>query len=337
MPVGLADHVCMNWELLFAGGHGVLTAAELRRAGIEYHQVQQALATQQFEQVSRGRYALPGELNDFGTARALNGMVTGLSALDHWNIWIPKRPEKLQIRVTRHVQRKLLDHPYRRSLSKSVDVRVLRPSIPDHFTQHPRGRGNGRDLRRQPIDDVATALLVAEATCEWDELVAIGDSVLRTMRPTDMLQDLSELGGTKLGRALSRLDARADSGTESLMRVRLQEASIWMEPQVQISRMRVDGLIGTSLIIEADSKEFHASPEQMLADRRRDRVLQSMGYNVLRYMWKEVMFEWERVLREIRYFVDSGLHLQEVLPADDVTDVFAGERSRLIVNEFAVA
>lgn len=325
----------MELDALFAAGHGVLTRAELASAGIGWRRIQSALKRNQIRRISRGRYATMEDLGEFGKARALNGVVSGLSALSHFGVWVPAwhRPSKLQIRVTRNVRRKHIAHPFRRKTSRQVTVRVLSLLVPDSYTEHPRGRGNGRRLRAEPVDNIATAILVAEEDCSWDELVAIGDSALRQGVSMSTLQDIARFGGAKLRRAFSLLDASSSSGAESLVRARLGAAGLRIRTQYGISRMHVDGLIGSSLVIEIDGVAYHRSPEQVLSDRRRDRVLQALGYVVLRFTASEVYHEWERVLREILLFVRAKKHRRRVRSPEDLDESFG----RWLTGGFATA
>ncbi|MDJ1370928.1 type IV toxin-antitoxin system AbiEi family antitoxin domain-containing protein [Gulosibacter molinativorax] len=319
----------MDWDTIFATGHGVLTTADLLGAGIAFTTIRRALKNKLIRRISRGRYAVMGTLSDYGTARALNGVVSGLSALKQWGVWLPSRHRnpKLNIRVTRNVDRKHVCHPFRRKTAKSVSVRVLPNSVPDSYTDHPRGRGNGRQLRRQPLDEIPTAILVAEADCTWDELVAIGDSALQLGVAMSTLKEIAKLGTSKLRRAFAMLDSESQSGAESLLRARLSSRGINLKVQVPISKMHVDGLIGTSLVIEVDGVEYHRTKEQVLADRRRDRILHALGYIVLRFTAAEVFYEWDRVLREILLYLKMNKHRRKVHDPDDFADEFEELRS----------
>lgn len=63
-----------------------------------------------------------------------------------------------------------------------------------------------------------------------------------------------------------------------------------VEPQVQIGVYRVDlGDRRLRLVIEADSWEWHAGPDEFAADVRRYTTLVRIGARVLRFSYREVM------------------------------------------------
>ena len=69
---------------------------------------------------------------------------------------------------------------------------------------------------------------------------------------------------------------------------------IAVSPQVDIGHYRVDFLIaalaGTYkyLVVECDGHEFHETKKQAALDRRRDRELQLLGYDVFRFTGSEI-------------------------------------------------
>ncbi len=75
---------------------------------------------------------------------------------------------------------------------------------------------------------------------------------------------------------------------------------------VKIRRQHVIGefiadfvCIEKQLIIEVDG-EYHFSPEQKEEDSRRSQILQSLGYNVIRFTNEEVLFNIEHVICVIK-------------------------------------
>lgn len=81
------------------------------------------------------------------------------------------------------------------------------------------------------------------------------------------------------------LDRRAESGTETLVRLLLRGLGIRPELQVSIDGVgRVDLVVDGWLIIECDSREHHSSWEAVRADRRRDAVAAALGYTTVRLL-----------------------------------------------------
>lgn len=145
--------------------------------------------------------------------------------------------------------------------------------------------------------------------------VAVADSVLhRRGLVVDDLVTLMDPCPPRLLRWLSRCDV-AESGTESLVRVRLRSRRIRLRPQVVIDTVgRVDFLVGRRFVIEVDSREHHTSEAAHQNDRRRDRRLVAMGYIVVRLTYHDVVHDWDDVLCDLLSVIRSGAHLLPPTP-----------------------
>lgn len=88
----------------------------------------------------------------------------------------------------------------------------------------------------------------------------------------------------------------ADSGLESLLRLRLHILGIRLDCQVTIAGVgRVDFVLGGRLILEIDGKENHASPDKRHKDLVRDAVASRIGYETLRFDYAQVVYDWPTV------------------------------------------
>ncbi|WP_157985608.1 endonuclease domain-containing protein [Microcella alkaliphila] len=111
---------------------------------------------------------------------------------------------------------------------------------------------------------------------------------------------------------ISRVDGRSESGTESVLRVLLQDAGIPATPQPPLPLgygERADLLVGDRLLIECDSEEHHAKPESRKADLRRDAWLTSLGFVVLRFDYSQVFTDPLGVVETVASVVERGDHL----------------------------
>ena len=64
-----------------------------------------------------------------------------------------------------------------------------------------------------------------------------------------------------------------------------------VELQVEFDGVgRVDLVVDGWLVVECDSKEFHASWEQQVKDRKRDLALAALGYATLRLTAAQIMY-----------------------------------------------
>ncbi len=134
------------------------------------------------------------------------------------------------------------------------------------------------------------------------------DSLLHTGLATR--SDLEQVCATVPGasRLMDQVD-RAESGTETLVRVRLRARRIRVRAQVAIDTVgRVDLVVGERLVIEVDSDRWHSSPEQVSRDRRRDRALVRLGYIVLRLGYREVIDDWRACEADVPALIRAREH-----------------------------
>ena len=90
--------------------------------------------------------------------------------------------------------------------------------------------------------------------------------------------------------------ADADSGLESLLRLRLHLLGIRLRCQVVMNGVgEVDFSIGRRLILEADGKENHASEEMRHKDLVRDAAASRLGYETLRFDYAQIVHDWPTV------------------------------------------
>lgn len=93
---------------------------------------------------------------------------------------------------------------------------------------------------------------------------------------------------------LARPDA--DSGLESLLRLRLHILGIRLECQVVIAGVgKVDFVIGGRLILEADGKENHDGESMRHKDLVRDAAASRLGYETLRFDYAQIVYDWPSV------------------------------------------
>ncbi|MFJ6652942.1 DUF559 domain-containing protein [Microbacterium sp. NPDC091313] len=148
------------------------------------------------------------------------------------------------------------------------------------------------------LDAVRHAVLCQEPRAA----VATIDSALHRGALRD--DDLSELFDSlpRRYRVLRRLvDRRAESGSESMMRLLLRKLHARFAVQVRISGVgRVDFLVEGWLIIECDSEAHHAGWDARRRDLRRDQAAAAMGFCTYRAIAEDIFWNQDAVLRAIR-------------------------------------
>lgn len=112
-----------------------------------------------------------------------------------------------------------------------------------------------------------------------------------------------------LGNLAHKLDI-SDSGTETMVRMRLRGRGIKLRPQVHIPGVGpVDFLIGDRLVLEIDSQAHHRSASAYHRDRQREQRLAAMGYLVIRVTWEQVFFQWDEVDAVLTTLIAGRRHL----------------------------
>lgn len=176
------------------------------------------------------------------------------------------------------------------------DVRAI-PYVPTRSTRRHWGR-----LRRTP-HPCSTAVeffdaIACAVRCQSPRAaVASLDSALRVgLIDQDDLDELFRVLPRR-HRVLRRLiDARAESGPETLLRLVLRSLGVAFDVQVDIRGVgRVDFVVDGWLIIECDSQEFHSTWDQQRRDRRRDQAAAALGYATYRPIAEDIMWHPDEV------------------------------------------
>lgn len=296
----------MDLQALLEQRHGVVTAAELRSIGVTRHGTGLLLSGGTLRRIARGRYAVPDPLDKYGRARALNGLVTCVSALADHGLWVPERSGAHHVRVTREVAQRIISDPVARSIAPRTELHVLPRRIPGAVSS--RGRGRCSALRHPPVDSLWHTILTAAHCCEVDELVAVLESAMRRGVAQEDILAAAGHGNARLRRAAGLLEQGAESGAESIARVRLRALRVPMRIQARIGRWPVDLLLGERLVIEIDGRSYHSAEHDFLRDRVKDRELHELGCTVMRFTYSEIMRDWEACFAQIRRFVRAGRH-----------------------------
>lgn len=264
---------------LFRTFLGVLTTAQLLEAGIARPAIERAVAAGRVRRLRRGWFAWNAH-PDALSAVARSGCVSCLTALGRHGAWLP-RGSALHCRLADGQRDRV-----------AGALKGCRP-----FGANP--------AVARAIDDVETAFRCALRCAGAEDLVAVADSLVhRRIATLEQLRAWSTGAPASRRRLLDLVDAAAESGTESMVRLRIR-----CRTQVVLWRgRRVDLLVGDRLIIECDSVEHHTDRDAYQRDRRYDRIHVSQGYLVVRLTWQQVHDEWPAIEQDILAIVRRGDH-----------------------------
>lgn len=274
---------------------GIATTRALRGAGLRDAEIRTAVRGGSLVRIRQGVVATPGCDPAVLAAARIGGRLAGASAARALGFWAPPR-RNLVVEVPRgaHVP--------------PTGAAVLRgPSGPARYGVSTASDVVGQILRSEP-PHIAVAVL---------------DSILRRSGLTRVDLEFAVDGlPRRLRRWLRFVDPRAESGTESIVRVLLALDGIVATPQVRVpfsDLERLDLVVGDRLVIECDSRAHHSTPAELDRDNARDLMLTALGFLVIRIRYRAAVGDPEGVVAAVRAMVDAGLHLDHTAPSRRAT------------------
>lgn len=263
---------------------GIATLSTLASADVSSRALTRAVRERRILRVRQGWYALPGAAPEIIAAVRVGGAATGVSAGQHYGLWT-LRDDLLHVAVAPNAARLRAPHASRTPLTDAVSQGVCL-----HW--------------RRPLGTVPVAVapliavLVHAMECQSEEraLVMIDSAVNSGCVTLTALRAAVRYLPMRYSAVLDRGDAASQSGTETLVRLRLRALGIRVRTQFFVAGVgHVDLLVGERLVIECDSHEFHDGDVIAERDYDRDLVLVDRDFLVLRLRYSHVMYEWPRV------------------------------------------
>ena len=275
---------------------GIASLARLRGFGHTPRQAAYAVRCGELRRLRNGWFAASGADQDAARAVTIGGQLTAASRLSQLGVWVMP-DDRLHVSVP-------------------GDATRLRES--DGACLH------WRDLpwdpsRDEPLDSLTSSIARLILCSTVEQAVVAIDSALNTERGSRHLLEEVELHEIlavlprKYRRIADLVDARSQSGLETLARLRLRRRGLSVRPQVSIPGVGfVDLLVGERLVIELDSRTHHLGTNYE-KDRRRDLELIRQGFTVIRVSYRRVMEDWPSVESAILTAVRRGEHRRRAM------------------------
>jgi very-short-patch-repair endonuclease/predicted transcriptional regulator of viral defense system len=296
-------------RLRFRDQHGLVTRRELRALGVTPDQERHRRATGEWEQPAPGVIRLAGsprspeqDLMVACLAASPSAVASHQSAAWMWGL-LDRPPARHAVTISRDATGRSL---------QGLAVDVHRPvDYPAHVVTR----------RHIPCTNPLRSLVDLAAVATADDLDGVIDQALAirvlTVEAIEAeLRRLSRPGRAGAGRMRLALQRRGITGSphpsvlESRTLRMLRRFGI--EPLATEVRMgpdgryRVDVVLAPTLIMEVDGFAYHAGPEQMAEDKRRRTELRLGGTTVLEYTWRDITYNPERVIREVRLALSAA-------------------------------
>lgn len=233
--------------------------------------------------VTRSWLADPEVSAPIATALLARGRVAGATALETYGVWVMHSGETW-IAVRRGTKYVPVPNGTRRFQCEFTIDRAApwRVSVVDALSQY---------CRRAPRDYAVAAV----------------DSALRQgLLSADDLQSLGEKLPRRCRHWLRRVNGRAESGLETILRLACEDEGWIVEVQVAFRGGRLDLVINGWLCIEVDGSQFHDVGEQAKKDRRRNTQLVQAGFRWHRFGYADVIYRLEEALEVIRALLRQG-------------------------------
>ena len=272
---------------------GVVHQADLLAAGATRREVQAAMARRKVIRVRRDWIATAECDPALLRAVRIGGRLSCVSAAQQRNLWVI---DDHRFHVAAHpTSGRLRTAPETSERARPVIVHWSRAPVPV--------------TTRVAVDPIEN-MLVQIARCQPHEaaVVAMDSALNKRLVSRAQLIRLAGVVGGAFQDVVSDSDARAESGLESLPRVRLARLGIRMLPQASIDGHRIDGMIGERLLLQFDGDTFHSKAPDRHRDRREDARLVLQGYTMLRYGTPDVLDNWAATQAEILSAMAQELH-----------------------------
>lgn len=261
-------------------------AAELRQRGVSRSELARAVRSGEVVRPRQGVYALPGTAEPWLHAASHGGTIGCAQAASAHGLWVLEHPS------AHHVWMGTAGTP--------------RSTCAECVLHWDEGRVHVGELA-----PVANALLQMAACCGEEAFFAALESALRQMLLSPRaLSWLTRRLPPPMRWLVAYARSDADSGLESLIRLRLHRIGIEVRTQVRVPGVgEVDLLIGDRLIIEADGRENHEREKERGKDLRRDACAAAAGYTTLRFTYALIIDDWGLVEAAIRGALARHAHL----------------------------
>lgn len=293
------------WEDVFSeSGVRIAETEALIGAGASWRSLKAAVEFGQLIRARRGHYALPGTDRHIVEAVRLGGRLGCISAAAHAGVFVFDN-SFTHVHVEPASSRLRAPHDrFQRLSAENQDGVVL------HWSQ----LRNGEDATDYSIG-LQDALIQILRCQEPRFAVASLDSALH--QGLVLMEDIPAIFSAlphDLQWLRARIDARADAGQETVLRFILIDAGFEFEFQPTISGVgRVDTLVEGCVVVEADSRQHHDGWEAHSRDRTRDCELAMQGYMSYRALYRDIMFQPERVVSAITGLLAASRHSRVVL------------------------
>ncbi|MGC5248666.1 hypothetical protein ACPXB3_17285 [Gordonia sp. DT219] len=264
---------------------GVNRRLELLATGLTDNDLRRMVRRNELIAVRPGWYATRDADPQAVVAARNHGALSGPTALDKHGFWVPPGYDSVHIRSGKAA----LD------LGKAC-CRPSGPPIPVHTI----------------LDQAPLALCAAIPCMTGDDWIAVADSFMHSAQlDVELLRAMLPRPTRVIDTLLTECDPCSQSGTETLVRIRLRRLGFEVVVQPRLIGVGFSDLLVGRLLIECDSELHHTS----LENYRNDRRALAMGYSTMRLTYDDVLYGWDDTVADIEKTLADDRH--RIAPAWD--------------------
>jgi hypothetical protein len=264
----------MSWRYAFdESNRRVLSRAELRARGATGASLTAAVRSGFLLRIRRDHYALPDSDRHLVEAVRIGGRLGCISALADAGIFVADS-------MFTHVHLDPLASRSRSPRDRFIPLtRDNRDGVQIHWTNL-MDASDGTEFRIGLRDALLQSL---SCQSRWNSVATFDSALHLGLVTREDIDAVFDQAPTRTKTVASLIDARAESGPESILRLIVGSAGFRCVPQVTIAGVgRVDLVVEDRLVLEADSRAWHEGWEKQRADRERDIELARRRYLSLR-------------------------------------------------------
>lgn len=300
----------------------IFRRSALVEQGYSARMIERLVREGSLQRVSQGWYAMEGADEALTLAAQAHTRLGCLSAAQYHSLWVPKP----RVDFVGNTDPKGTMCSYVPSSGQAAtDIHVLLNNWDSGEMTKKRvwkatGGRSRACLHRWPGSKeelVASVEDAVEQVSRWhgsETALVVIESALNQGRVSEewVCAMLERLPPTVAHR-LRNFQVLSESGSETRVAHHFRRRGVKVQQQAQITpNIRVDALVGQSLVVESDSIAFHGALAAYIHDRRRAATLEELGYNVVELSYEQIWDHWGDTVRMLNSLIKQRKHLKKV-------------------------
>ena len=268
----------------------VATRRQLLARGYTPRQLAAGVRSGRLLRIRRGYYAAPDVHPLIQHAVRIGGLLTCVSAASLLGIWVH---DSAFAHVSLRHQASRMRSPRDRFVPLTEDNRF-------GCVLHWWPLVDERAATMHSVAAVDALAHIIRCQPEFDAVAALDSALHEKVITNGQLDTIFDAVPERFRQLRERIDARAMSGIETRVRLLAIDAGLRCSSQVKFVGIgTVDFVIEGCLVVETDGHNGHDDAVSAARDYDRDLALTALGYIVLRFNYRQVMYEPDRVMAAI--------------------------------------